>query len=171
MQGVTAPSWTMEPQRILGACCECGCGDLPVVVCGAWGREAERSCFFSHSRLFFSPVVSLTMCLFRISFFFQELFMCSQPVSVHPRGSQGMTSAHKGKAFWHLLPVLPLFSFRLSVDTFSFGLVHWSKRDTKSYNERRWWDLGKRRLRWSQEFGMVGSWWEPFMQKTLFTAV
>ena len=147
----------MEPGRVWAAWCELGCGNIQRV----WGRKAMRSpSHASHTQGF---LFSFITCCFRTSFFrtFHMLTTCVA-WSLHPRDP----SAYWEEGIWHLLPVLPLFFFRLSTDSFFSALPSGPRGSPRRGMRKLWLGLGKERLRWSHVFWMLGSCWEPFLLET-----
>lgn len=77
-----------------------------------------------------------------------------------------VTSAYQEEGIWHLLPVLPLFFFRLSLILFFSALPSGPRGSPRRWMRKLWLGLGKKRLRWSHVFWMLGSRWELFLLET-----
>lgn len=162
MQRVNSiPSWMMEPGRVWAAWCELGCGNIQRV----WGRKAMRSPpHASHTQGF---LFSFITCLFRTSFSrtFHMLTTCVA-WSQHPRDSYVSLLPTKRRAS-DICYLFCLYSFLDSQLILFFSALPSGPRGSPRRGMRKLWlGLGKKRLRWSHVFWMLGSRWEPFLLET-----
>lgn len=157
MQRVNSiPSWMTEPGRVWGAWCELWRENVQ----RAWGRKAMRSPpHASHTQGFLFSSCLLYHMPF-LNFLFQKLSTCSQLVLPDlciqeplmyrfclPRGGH-LTSA---TCFASIL----FLDFQLIL--FFSALPSGPRGSPRRWMRKQWLWLGKKRLRWSHVFWMLGS--------------
>lgn len=133
---------------------------------GAWGVREEPTSYLSDLRVFSSLVVSLTVCLSNL--LFQERSMCSQPVLLGLCIHISHTSLRLPRGGIWTPTACPACTLSWSLNRFFFLSAFPSgPRGTSRGAVRKAVGRGgekKRRLRWSQEFWMIESCWEPFRE-------